>query len=272
MARSGGRSKGAAFITGGSSGIGLALAERLAGEGHDLALFARRLEMLEEARADLLARFPDRRVLVFAVDVANEGSCAAAVQAASGALGAPEWAIANAGIARPGLFLQQPASDHLDQMATNYFGALHFARACAPLMRAAGGGRLVFVSSGAAFFGIHGYSAYAPSKFALRGLAEVLRVELQPHGISVTLAYPPDTDTPQLVAEGKTKPAATKAITAGGGLWQPRAVADHIVGKAKKGRFTAAPGFQMALLAFAHSLLAPALRRYQAAIVRKHPG
>ncbi|MXN64645.1 SDR family NAD(P)-dependent oxidoreductase [Stappia sp. GBMRC 2046] len=268
--RTSGQKPRPAFITGGSSGIGLALAERLAGKGHDLALFARRRGALEEARDSLVSKFPGRRIEIFSVDVSEGDEVGAAVAAAVERMGAPGWAIANAGIARPGLFMEQPLEDHLEQMRTNYFGALQFSRDCVQAMAAAGGGRLVFVSSGAAFFGIHGYSAYAPSKFAMRGLAEVLRVELAPHDISVTLAYPPDTDTPQLVMESKTKPAATKAITAGGGLWPAGRVAEKIVAGADRGKFIVAPGLQMGLLARFHSVLAPALRSWQAGIVRKH--
>lgn len=259
-----------AFITGGSSGIGLSLAERLAARGHDLALFARRQSTLEEAQDTLASKFPDRRIEVFSVDVGKGEEVASAVSAAVGRLGSPGWGIANAGIARPGLFMEQPLEDHLEQMQTNYIGALHFARTVAPAMSGNGGGRLVFVSSGAAFFGIHGYSAYAPSKFAMRGLAEVLRVELAPHDIAVTLAYPPDTDTPQLEMESRTKPAATKAITAGGGLWPAEKVAGKIIAGADKGKFIVAPGLQMGLLARFHSVLAPALRSWQAGIVKKH--
>ena len=134
------------------------------------------------------------------------------------------------------------------------------------------GARLVFVGSGAAFFGIYGYAAYAPSKFALRGLAEVLRVELAPRGIAVTLAYPPDTDTPQLAAEARTKPEATKRITADGGLWQPEAVARAILRGADRGRFAVAPGVQMTALLWLHSLLAPVLRWWQGRIVRRTGG
>lgn len=260
----------AAFITGGSSGIGLALAGQLAGTGHDLALIARDTGRLEAAKAALKAQYPDRRIEIFPADVGNREACGAAVSAALQALCAPAIAIANAGIAKPGRFLDQPVEDHEAQMATNYFGSLYFAHALAPAMAANGGGRLVFVSSGAAFFGIYGYSAYAPSKFALRGLAEVLRVELAPHGIGVTVAYPPDTDTPQLAAEALTKPPATKAITAGGGLFSAERVAAAIIAGARRNKFVVAPGFQMAFLNALHSLLAPALRLYQATIVRRH--
>lgn len=260
---------GPAFITGGSSGIGFALAAELAGKGHDLALIARDPVKLEAARGKLLASFPQRRIEIFATDVGDRVACEAAVEKATGALGAPTWAVANAGIAVPGEFLVQPVEEHEAQMRANYMGTLYFARAAAAKM-AGRGGRLAFVSSGAAFFGIHGYSAYAPSKFAVRGLAEVLRVELKPHGISVSVAYPPDTDTPQLAAEARTKPAATKEITAGGGLWSAEAVAKKIVGAAERGKFVVAPGLQMAALNSLHSLIAPVLRWWQGTIVRKH--
>src|SRR3990172_12089693 len=73
---------------------------------------------------------------------------------------------------------------------------------------------LMLVSSGAGIVGVYGYSAYSPTKFAVRGLAETLRAELKPHGIVVGCAYPPDTDTPGLARENATKPEATARISA----------------------------------------------------------
>lgn len=256
---------GPAFITGGSSGIGLALARRLVVDGRQVVLFARQGNVLESA---VEALGPLARGVV--CDVSDARAVDRGVQEAIEASGPPALAVANAGIAEPGLFLEQDRASHERQMQTNYFGALYFAQACVPMM--APGARLVFVSSGAAFFGIHGYAAYAPGKFALRGLAEVLRVELAPRGIGVTLAYPPDTDTPQLAAEARTKPAATKEITGGAGVWQPEAVAAAILRGAEKNRFAVAPGWQMTGLLYLHSLLGPLLRRWQAGIVRKHGG
>lgn len=257
---------GLAFITGGSSGIGLAMAKSLALDGHNLALFARRLQPLSDAAEDI-ERATGAKVTCHQVDVGDPEKMRQAVENAVARHGAaPTWAIANAGIAEPGLFRDQ-ALDRFDaQMRTNYLGALYFAKAVTLHMKT---GHLVFVSSGAALFGIYGYSAYAPTKFAMRGLAEVLRVELAPD-IAVTLAYPPDTDTPQYVAENQTKPKVTKEITAGAGLLPPEKVADIILARAERGKFTAAPGFQMKALLLLHSVLGPILRRWQIGLARKH--
>ena len=262
----------AAFITGGSSGIGLELAKELAARGHPIALFARDAARLQDAVRVLRDAFPDLLVTAHAVDVSQADAVAQVFAAAIATLGAPGWVIANAGVAEPGEFLTQDLATFEAHMAVNYLGALYVAKAVAQPMAEAGGGTLVFVSSGAAFFGIYGYAAYAPPKFAMRGLAEVLRVELKPHNISVTLAYPPDTDTPMLAAEERTKPAATKAITAGGGLWSPEAVAKLIVRRAARGRFAVAPGLQMKTLLVLHSLIAPLLRLWQGWIVKRHGG
>jgi 3-dehydrosphinganine reductase len=66
-------------------------------------------------------------------------------------------------------------------------------------------GRILFVSSQAGQIGIFGYTAYSATKFALRGFAEALQMELKPYGIYVTLSYPPDTDTPGFKEELKDK-------------------------------------------------------------------
>ena len=250
-----------ALITGGSSGIGLALAHGLAAEGRPLVLVARDAAKLALAAEQLREPHPSARILTIAADVGDAAAVAAAVQSAVEAFGPLGYVIANAGIARPGLFLEQPLQDHLEQMRTNYFGALYLAHAARQAF--APGARLVFVSSGAALFGVYGYSAYGPSKFAVRGLAEVLRLELAGIGVSVTLAYPPDTDTPQLAAETLTKPEATKRITAGGGVHSAEAVAARILAKAKKGDFLVTHGLGSELLMRAQDLIGPLVRRSQ---------
>lgn len=254
-----------AFITGGSSGIGLELARLLASRGHPVALFARDAARLQAA-VDVIGP----AAFAYPCDVSDAEACRAAITRAIADLGAPGHAIANAGITVPGEFLAQPVDLHRQHMDINYMGALHFAHACAPHME--GGARLIFVCSAAAFFGIYGYSAYAPTKFAMRGLAEVLRVELAPRGISVTIAYPPDTDTPLLAAEAATKPEITRKITESGGKWRASDVAGLILARADRGRFTATPGLQATLLLYLHSLLGSLLRRWQAGIVRKQLG
>jgi 3-dehydrosphinganine reductase len=72
---------------------------------------------------------------------------------------------------------------------------------------------VVVLTYTAGMVGIIGYSTYSPTKFALRGLADVLRNEMAPYGVKVSIVYPPDTDTPGFREEMKTKPPACKEIS-----------------------------------------------------------
>ncbi|MDR3494542.1 MAG: SDR family oxidoreductase [Ancalomicrobiaceae bacterium] len=255
-----------ALITGGSSGIGLAMARRIVAAGRPVAIVARDELRLAAAVTELKAVRADAHILAVAADVGEADAVERAVAATTARFGPLGLAIANAGIARPGLFADQPLADHDEQMRTNYFGALHLARAAVPAF--APGGRLVFVASGAALVGIIGYSAYAPSKFALRGLAEVLRVELAERGIAVTLALPPDTDTPQLAAENVTKPAATKRFTQGGGVYSADVVAATILAAAERGIFMVTNGLALNLIMRVQDLAGPCLRWSQRRVMR----
>ncbi|MEW6691024.1 MAG: SDR family oxidoreductase [Pseudomonadota bacterium] len=251
-----------ALITGGSSGIGLATAHLLAQRGWRVSLLARDRARLEAAARGLGAASGAGDVArVFPVDVAERADCAGAVHAAIAQSGAPDLVLACAGVARPGHFDEIPDADFERAMAVNYFGVLNTVRPALEAMKRKGGGSIVLVSSGAGLIGIFGYSAYAPSKFAVRGLAEVLRGELAPCGIRVSVVYPPDTQTPQLEEENRFKPAQTRAITSGGGVLSAQAVARAIVEGVEHGRFVIAPGPRMRLLAAWHSVLAPLLHR-----------
>jgi 3-dehydrosphinganine reductase len=90
-------------------------------------------------------------------------------------------------------------------MRINYIGAVYCTKAVVDSMKNRHFGRIVFVSSQAGQLGVFGYTAYSASKFALRGLAESLQMELKPYNIYVTLSYPPDTDTPGLKEENLHK-------------------------------------------------------------------
>ena len=249
------------FITGGSSGIGLELGRQAAAAGARVSLIARDLAKLAAARAAIRAAVPGgAEVVTASADVAVEAEILGALQAAEKVHGPVDVLITSAGVARPGHFAEVPVAVFERTMAVNYFGTLYPLKAVVPAMRQRGRGAVVLISSGAGLVGLFGYTPYAPSKFALRGLAEALRGELQDTGVSVTIVYPPDTDTPQLAEENLTKPAETKALTAGGGLWTAEAVARVTLAGVQRGRFAITPGFQLTALAWLHSLLAPILR------------
>jgi 3-dehydrosphinganine reductase len=266
-------SPGHAIVTGGSSGIGLATARLLAQRGLDVTLIARRPALLDAALAVLetLRTRPDQAFRRISADLADPDAAAGSVAEAIAGLGPPEWLVAAAGVARPGRFADLPREAFDEAMRVNYFGTLDAIRAAAPAMRRQRRGRIVLVSSGAGLVGVYGYTAYAASKFALRGLAEALRAELRPDGVAVSIVYPPDTDTPQFAEENRTKPPETRAITARGGLWQPEDVARVLVRGAAAGRFAITPGWQMTLLHRFGSPAAALLARYFDRLARRAP-
>jgi 3-dehydrosphinganine reductase len=249
---------GTAVVSGGSSGIGLACARELARRGFRIALIARDPERLALA-AQILAADGAPHVATFALDVTDARACAQAIERIEGELGAMDWLIASAGDATPGMFDALEASAHRAQMEVNYFGALNLVMPASTRMAARGAGRIVLVSSAAAFVGVTGYSAYAPGKFALRGLGEILRVELGARGVCVSVAFPPDTRTPLLERELTTRPPISSRMAAAGGLFSAEAVAANIIADAMKGRFVLAPSLLLRLYAWSHSLYAPFL-------------
>lgn len=249
------------LITGGSSGIGLAIARQAAAAGARVSLVARDPAKLAAARATIQPAGPGTAEVVTAsADVSIEAEVLAALNAAERVHGPVDILVTSAGVARPGYFEEVPVAVFERTMAVNYFGTLYALKAVIPALRRRGRGAIVLISSGAGLFGLFGYAAYAPSKFALRGLAEALRAELHGSGVGLTIVYPPDTDTPQLAEENRTKPVETKALTAGGGLWTADAVAQLTIAAVQRGRFAVTPGLPLTALAWLHSLLAPILR------------
>ncbi len=253
-----------AIITGGSSGIGKATAKLLASKGANISIIARTESILAEAKTEIEATRinNNQQVVTIAADVSHREDIEAAMQKASAQNGPVDYLITSAGIAQPGYFQDQDIAIFEQTMAINYFGTLYAIRAVIPQMLTRKKGHIVLVSSGAGLIGIYGYTTYSPTKFALRGLAESLRGEMKVYGVNVSIVYPPDTDTPQLVAENQTKPEETKRITATAKMWTAAGVAQEIVRGIEKKVFAIAPGLEISLLYRLHSLLNPGLNWY----------
>lgn len=223
-----------AVVTGGSSGIGLAVARELARRGATLHLIARDRAKLETARR-LVEQESKTPVAVHSADVSDEGAITSVLQSIGAASGI-DILIVSAGIMRVGRFADMAPGEHEESLAVNYRGALYTVRAAWPYLLQSRG-HLGLVSSVAGYTGLYGYTAYAPAKFAIAGLAECLRMEARPHGIGVTVVYPPDTDTPLLAYEREHAPPETRAITAGARTLSPEAVAQAFVRGLLAGKF-----------------------------------
>jgi 3-dehydrosphinganine reductase len=222
------------------------------------------MDRLRQAADDLADGCAERslRIGIHSADVSDPAQVDAAVASAIEHYGEPDILVANAGVARPGYFEILPLEVFRETMEVNYFGVVHAVRAVVPRMIRRRSGSIMIVSSGAAIMGIFGYTAYGASKFALRGLAEALRAEMRHYGISVGIAYPPDTDTPQLEEENKTKPPETKAITETSRLRSAREVALCIVRGIEQNSVTVLPGVDLKTFYCLQGLAAPLIRAF----------
>lgn len=178
----------AVIVTGASSGIGQALAHRLADEGAWLALAARRAERLQEVAESCRQR--GGRALAIPTDVADEAACRALVERAVSEFGRIDMLVNNAGLSVVARFEELHGLDLFRRvMDVNFYGALHCTHHALPHLIERRG-RLVNLSSLAGRLAIPFNSGYVASKFALGGLSDTLRLELGGHGVSVTLVCP----------------------------------------------------------------------------------
>jgi NAD(P)-dependent dehydrogenase (short-subunit alcohol dehydrogenase family) len=179
-----------AVVTGGASGIGFAIAQRLAGSGATVAIWD-----LDEAAGRMAAAALSGSSV--AVDVGDAASVANAVQATLQAIPAIDILINNAGITGPNDKLwDYPVEAWKDVFNVNVHGVFHCCRAVVPLMRARNYGRIVNIASVAGKEGNPNASAYSASKAAVIGLTKSLGKELADTGIRVNCVTPAAVRTP----------------------------------------------------------------------------
>lgn len=228
-----------ALVTGGSSGIGLALARLLAQEGAHVWILARDPVKLDAACQQIkdARRSPDQQVVPISADVANFESVSGALQPVLQQYGVPDLVINSAGVTFPGEFWNIPMEKFHEMMDVNYFGILHVLKCVVPGMMERRSGEICNISSAVGIYSAYGYSAYGPSKFAVSALSQSIRSELQPYNIQVSTAFPTDVLTPQLEFEKSMQApvmialneSANKPVT-------PEAVAAEILKSHRRGK------------------------------------
>lgn len=187
-------------ITGGSRGLGLALAERFGRGGAKLVLAARSVDELARARQLLLERraiLAPEDVLLIPADLTDPAQATNLIHHAIGNFGHIDVLINNAGVIEVGPVEDQPLSAYRRAMATNFFAALHTTHAALPHLMERGAGKgsqaaasIVNIASIGGKFAMPHLLPYVASKFALVGFSEGLHAELRHKGVRVTTVCP----------------------------------------------------------------------------------
>ncbi|KAF5950914.1 hypothetical protein HYC85_012907, partial [Camellia sinensis] len=230
------------FITGGSSGIGLAMARQAAAEGARVSILARNRDKLEEAKQSIhLSTGID--VAVFSADVRDFAAVKAAVEEA----GPVDVLVCNQGVFVPQELESQELEEVKFMIDVNLMGTFHLIKAALNGMknrRDRGPASIAIMSSQAGQVGIYGYTAYSASKFGLRGMAEALQQEVVADNIHISLIFPPDTETPGLEE-------------ASSGAMKADEVAKKALDGIKSGSFIVPCNFEGLLLTIATAGLSP---------------
>ncbi|GBM14662.1 3-ketodihydrosphingosine reductase [Araneus ventricosus] len=247
------------LVTGGSSGIGLAIAIQAAKMGANVTIVARSQERLDAAKGKICSEVQNsqQKVLTFSSDISDDTNLKDIVIEAEKQAGPITILINCAGTSLCSRFEETPMEDFKKMINVNFLGSINMTQAVVPLMKERKHGRIAFVSSLAGLIGIYGYSAYSGSKFALLGAAEALQMEVKSYNISVTVSFPPDTDTPGFAEEIKNKPIETVRISESAGLYSAEDVATKTLNDVLNKKFMSSIGFEGWMMCTACSASTP---------------
>ena len=251
------------LITGGSRGLGFAMARRFAREGAVLAICARSTDQLDRAAARLRDDGAGD-VLTIPCDVRDPEAVRGAVATVVKRTGRIDVLVNNAGVIQVTPFEHAQLDDFRASLETHFWGPLHFVHACLPHFRRQQGGRVVNIASIGGRIAVPHLLPYTVGKFALVGLSEGLRAELHALGVSVT------TVTPHLMQTGSHRNVLVRGQHAKEATWfalgtasrltslDADVAATRIVEAARARRASVTPGWQARVASLGH-VLSPAL-------------
>ncbi|MCR9245377.1 MAG: SDR family oxidoreductase [bacterium] len=224
------------LVTGGGTGIGVGIAQRLAAAGHRVAVLGRRADKLEESVCAIAAN--GHEAIAVPGDVTDEAGIRAAVERVAEALGGLDVLVNNAGVGGPNA-CALPGPERWDAIVrTNLDGVFFTSRAA--LAHLPDGGRIVNISSVLGRFGVPGYTAYCASKHGVIGLTKALALELAPRRITVNAICPGWVETEMardgmnLMADGmgvsyeEARNTALGAVPLGR-ILEPEEIGEHVL-------------------------------------------
>jgi len=242
------------YITGGTSGMGLMSAKMLAGLGANVVILSLNPTDAALLEVESARRAPDQRVARYKVDVADHDEVMRIITTAVAEAGAPDIVISMAGIGGTEEFFNMKFENFDRVIRVNLYGTRNVIAAVLPSMLARGHGKIVLVGSMGGIIPVFGYTAYGTSKFAVVGLAQCLRYELKPRGISVACFCPGEVETPGLAGERKSLHPASAALKRIGGTMSSDVAVRGLVHGIRRDQFLIIPGFKVKLTYWMHRL------------------
>ncbi len=233
-----------AIIPGGSKGMGKATAMLFVQLGGSVCIIARGMDALEETQDECNKLKSDdlQFVEIIACDTTDMDKLKPLLTDVINKHKVPDYLFNFVGFAYVQYLEKLTLEDFKRNMNINYYGQLVPTLIVLPYFLKAKIGYITFTSSVSGFMGIMGYTTYTPTKYALFGLAEVLRHELLPYNIKISVLFPVDTDTPGFAEENKLKPKECAIISESGIVMTAEEVADEFIKSILEERFEILPG------------------------------
>jgi len=233
-----------AIIPGGSKGMGKATAKLFIQLGGSICIIARGMDALNKTHEECykLKLEESQFVEIISCDTTDMDKLKPLITDVINKHKVPDYLFNFVGYAYAQYLEQLTLEDFKRNMDINYYGQLVPTLVVLPYFLEGKQGYVTFTSSVMGFMAIMGFTTYCPSKYALFGLAEVLRHELLPYNIKVSILFPVDTDTPGLAEENKIKPQECKIISGSGTLMTTEEVANEFIQSILEGSFEILPG------------------------------